>query len=152
MASVTPGLPGYTAHYVCGCDTCNCTKSFPTKKVGKLLPNHVPDCRWQIILVDVIGELPESRGYNAILVVVDHLSKCIHAIPTVTSVDSEGMARLFLDHVWQHHGLPEEVISDRGSAFELAGLLGIKLTPSTAYHPQTNGQTERVNQEIETYL
>lgn len=153
-----PGLPGYTARYVRGCDTCNRTKSFPMKKVGKLLPNRVPDHRWQIISVDVIGELPESRGYNAILVVVDRLSKRIHAIPTVTSVDSEGMARLFLDHVWRHHGLPEEVISDQGSAFvshfskELAGLLGIKLTPSTAYHPQTDGQTERVNQEIETYL
>ena len=107
-----PGLPGYTARYVRGCDTCNRTKSFPTKKVGKLSPNRVPDRRWQIISVDVIGELPESRGYNAILVVVDRLSKRIHAIPTVTSVDSEGMARLFLDHVWRHHGLPEEVISD----------------------------------------
>jgi len=128
------------------------------KKVGKLLPNRMPDHRWQIISVDIIRELPESRGYNAILVVVDCLSKRIHTIPTVTSVDSEGMARLFLDHVWRHHGLPEEVISDRGSAFvshfskELAGLLGIKLTHSTAYHPQTDGQTERVNQEIETYL
>ena len=89
---------------------------------------------------------------------VDCLSKCIHTVLTVTSVDSEGTARLFLDHIWWHHGLPEEVISDRGSAFvsrfskELASLLGIKLTPSTAYHPQTDGQTEHVNQEIETYL
>ena len=72
------------------------------------------------------------------------LSKRIHTVPTVTSVDSEGTACLFLDHVWRHHGLPEEVISDRGSAFvswfskELASLLGIKLTPSTAYHPQTD--------------
>ena len=62
------------------------------KKVRKLLPNQVPDHRWQIISVDIIGELPESRGYNAILVVVDCFSKHIHTILTVTSVDSEGMA------------------------------------------------------------
>ena len=61
----------------------------------------------------MIGELPESHGNNAILVVVDRLSKCIHAIPTVTSVDSEGVACLFLENVWQHHGLPDEIISDR---------------------------------------
>src|SRR5258705_5208186 len=106
----------------------------------------------------MIGELPDSKGYNAILMVVDHLSKRIHAIPTVTSLDSARVAQLFLEHIWHHHGLPEEVISDRGSAFisnfshELAALLGVKLTPSTSYHPQTDGQTECMNQEIEAYL
>ena len=60
----------------------------------------------------MIGELPKSHGNNAILVVVDHLSKRIHAILTVTSLDSEGVAQLFLKNVWQHHGLPDEVISD----------------------------------------
>ena len=106
----------------------------------------------------MIGELPKSRGNNAILVVVDCLSKRIHAIPTVTSVDSEGVARLFLANVWQHHGLPDKIISDRGSAFvskfskALATLLGVGLTPSTAHHPQTDSQTKCVNQEIETYL
>src|SRR6266436_170551 len=106
----------------------------------------------------MIGELPDSKGYNAALVVVDCLSKQIHAIPTVTSLDSAGVTRLFLEHIWCHHGLPEEVISDRGPAFvsnfshNLATLLGVKLTLSTSYHPQTDGQTERVNQEIEAYL
>ena len=90
--------------------------------------------------------------------VVDRLSKRIHTIPTVTSLDSAGVARLFLEHVWRHHGLPEEVISDCRPAFvsnflhELAALLGVKLTPSTSYHPQTDGQMERMNQEIEAYL
>ena len=106
----------------------------------------------------MIRELPDSKGYNAVLVVVDRLSKWIHAVPTVTSLDSAGVTWLFLEHVWRHHGLPEEVISDCGPAFmsnfscELATLLGVKLTPSTSYHPQTDGQTERVNQEIEAYL
>src|SRR5260221_13529140 len=103
-------------------------------------------------------ELPDSKGYNAVLMVVDRLSKWIHAIPTVTSLDSAGVTQLFLEHIWCHHGLPEEVISDRGSTFvsnfscELAALLGVKLTPSTSYHPQTNSQTECMNQEIEAYL
>ena len=106
----------------------------------------------------MIGELLDSKGYNAILMVVDCLSKRIHTVPTVTSLDSAGVAWLFLKHIWCHHGLPEEVISDRRSAFisnfshELAALLGVKLTPSTSYHLQTNGQTEHVNQEIEAYL
>src|SRR6266436_344710 len=106
----------------------------------------------------MIGELPDSKGYNAALMVVDRLSKQIHAIPTVTSLDSAGVAWLFLEHAWRHHGLPEEVISDQGPTFisnfshNLATLLGVKLTPSTSYHPQTDGQTECVNQEIELYL
>src|SRR5258708_3445550 len=106
----------------------------------------------------MIGELPDSKGYNAILVVVDHLSKRIHAVPTVTSLDSAGVAQLFLEHVWHHHGLPEEVISNHGPTFmsnflcKLTTLLGVKLTPSTSYHLQTDGQMERMNQEIEAYL
>src|SRR5258705_12174342 len=106
----------------------------------------------------MIGELPDSKGYNAILMVVDRLSKRIHTVPTVTSLGSAGVARLFLEHVWCHHGLLEEVISDRRPAFvsnfscELAALLGVKLTPSTSYHPQTDGQMERVNHKIEAYL
>jgi transposase InsO family protein len=153
-----PGLSHYVRTYVAGCDTCQHVKSFPAQKVGKLMPNKVPTRCWQVISVDVIGELPLSHGYDAILVVVDHLSKRIHAIPTTTQMDSLGLACLFLEHVWKHHGLPDEIISDRGSTFvskfshELNTPLGIKATPSTAYHPQTECQTEHVNQEIETYL
>src|SRR5258707_847526 len=153
-----PGLSRYVTKFITGCDTCNRTKTFPMQKVGKLIPNKVPDQCWQVISIDMIGELLDSKGYNAILMVVDCLSKWIHAIPTVTSLDSTGVARLFLEHIWHHHRLPEEVISNCGSAFvsnfscELAALLGVKLIPSTSYHPQTNGQTEHVNQEIEAYL
>src|SRR5258707_7011472 len=153
-----PGLSRYIARLIAGCDACNWTKTFPTQKVGKLIPNKVPDQCWQVISVDMIRELPDSKGYNATLMVVDCLSKWIHAIPTVTSLDSARVAQLFLEHVWHHHRLPEEVISDQGPAFisnfscDLATLLGVKLTPSTSYHPQTDSQTECVNQEIEAYL
>src|SRR5258708_38950750 len=153
-----PGLSRYVAKFIAGCNACNRTKTFPTQKVGKLIPNKVLDQCWQVISIDMIGELPDLKGYNAVLMVVDRLSKWIHTVPTVTSLDSAGVARLFLKHVWHHHGLLEEVISDHGPAFvsnfshELAALLGVKLTPSTSYHPQTDGQTEHVDQEIEASL
>lgn len=153
-----PGMSRYIATYVSECVRCNETKSFPQKPSGKLLPNRIPDRRWQVITMDMIVGLPESQGYDCILIVVDRLSKCIHAIPTDSKIDSLGTAKLFRDHVWRHHGLPEEIISDRGPQFvskfmrELNNLLGIKTSASTAFHPQTDGQTERVNQEIEQYL
>src|SRR5260370_5829343 len=153
-----PGLSRYIARLIAGCDACNWTKTFPTQKVGKLIPNKVPDQCWQVISIDMIRELLDSKGYNTVLMVVDCLSKQIHAIPTVTSLDSARVAWLFLEHIWHHHGLPEEVISDCRSTFvsnfscKLTALLGVKLTPSTSYHLQTNGQTEHMNQEIEAYL
>src|SRR5260221_821861 len=143
-----PGISCYIASYMAGCDVCNCCKSFPMQKVGKLTPNRIPSRCWEVISIDTIGELPESKGCNAFLVVVDRLSKHIHAVPTITMVGSAGVACLFLEHIWRHHGLLEAIISDRGSTFisnfsrELATLLNIQLTPSTAYHPQTDGQTE----------
>src|SRR5258708_33205833 len=123
-------------------------KSLPMQKVGKLIPNKVPDRCWQVISVDMIGELPDSKGYNAILVVVDRLSKRIHAVPTVTTVDSAGVAHLFLEHVWRHHRLPEAIISDRGSAFvsnfsrELAALLDIRPPPLHTTHRQMDRQSK----------
>src|SRR5258705_6669432 len=104
----------YVAKFITGCDACNRTKTFPMQKVGKLIPNKVPDQCWQVISIYMIRELPDSKGYNAILVVVDCLSKQIHTVPTVASLDSTGVAWLFLKHVWHHHRLLEEVISNCG--------------------------------------
>src|SRR5260221_1231235 len=138
-----PGLSRYIAKFVAGCNVCNQTKTSPMQKVGKLIPNKIPDQCWQVISIDMIGELPDSKGYNAVLVVVDHLSKRIHTILTVTSLDSAGVAWLFLKHVWHYHGLPEEVISDHSPTFisnfshELAAPLRVKLTPSTSYCQST---------------
>src|SRR5258708_6893485 len=133
-------------------------KDLPYTEGGEVDPQQGPYQCWQVISIDMIGELLDSKGYNAILVVVDHLSKWVHTVPTVTSLDSAGVAQLFLKHVWCHHRLLEEVISDHGPTFisnfshKLTALLGVKLTPSTSYHPQTNSQTEHINQEIEVYL
>src|SRR5882724_10914037 len=92
------------------------------------------------------------------MVVVACLSKWAHIIPMTSDVMASGVARLFRDHIWKLHGLPEEVISDQGTQFvssfmhNLSQLLGIKVAASTTYHPQTDGQTERFNQEVEQFL
>src|SRR5258708_27326380 len=112
-----PGMSRYIAKFVMGCNKCTWMKTFPTQKVGKPIPNKVPNRCWQVISIDMIRELLDSKGYNTILMVVDHLSKRIHAIPTVTSLESAGVARLFVEHIAHHHGLLEEVISDRGPTF-----------------------------------
>jgi len=108
--------------------------------------------------VDFVVELPESSRHDAIMTIVDSVSKRVHFVPTHTTVTAEGAARLFLYHVWKLHGLPKRVVSDRGPQFvasftkELYRLLGVQLSSSTAWHPQTDRQTERVNQELDQFL
>ncbi|KAL5498599.1 hypothetical protein ACEPAH_1953 [Sanghuangporus vaninii] len=153
-----PKLSGDVRAYVRGCDRCQRTKALRTTRAKVLHPNEVPEAPWQIVTVDLIGELPESNGFNAICVIVDRFSKQIHAIPTTTKLTAEGMAKIYRDQVFRLHGLPRKIIHDRGVQFdakmmrELYKLLHIEGNPSTAYHPQTDGQTERVNQELEQYL
>jgi hypothetical protein len=126
--------------------------------MGELHPSETPAAPWDTISVDFIVELPESHGYDAIMCVVDSITKCAHLIPTHTTLNAEGTALLFHKEVWEHHGTPRVVVSDRGPQFitaftcELYKLLGIKLATSMAYHPQTDEQTECVNQVIEGYL
>jgi len=108
--------------------------------------------------VDFVVELPESSRHDAVMTVVDSVSKRVHFVLTHTTVTAEGAARLFLHHVWKLHGLPKYVVSDRGPQFvasftkELYRLLDVRLSSSTAWHPQTDGQTERVNQELDQFL
>jgi len=98
------------------------------------------------------------QGYDSILVVVDQLTKMVHFIPTTEKTLAEGLVRLFRDNMWKLHGLLESIISDKGPQFvaglirELNRMLEIKSKLSTAFHPQTDEQTERVNQELEQYL
>jgi transposase InsO family protein len=153
-----PYIQSDVKKYVSGCETCQRTKAHRRKPENPLHPNEIPPGPWEHISVDLIGELPESQGYNAILVIVDRFSKMIIVIPTNMELTAMGMARMYRDHVWSKHGLPRKIISDRGPQFaaqfmkDLNKLLGITTNLSTAYHPQTDGQTERINQEIEQYL
>jgi len=145
-------------NYVSGCDRCQQMKSFLEKPAGKLKPNEATTQPWKDITTDFITGLPEAQGYDALFVTCCHHTKQAHIIPMTTTTSARGLAMLFRDHVWQLHGLPETALSDRGPQFtaefmkELNEILGIKTKLSIAYHPQTNGQTERVNQEIEQYL
>jgi hypothetical protein len=153
-----PQMSRYIGKYTSTCDLCIRTKVQRTKPIGELRPLPIPDAPWDTISVDFIVELPESHGHDAAMVVVDSVNKTAHFIPTFITVSAVGSARLFMQHVWKHHGLPRRVISDRGPQFvaeftrELYRLLGIKVAATTAYHPQGDGQTERVNQELEQYL
>jgi len=105
-----------------------------------------------------VVELLESSRHDAVMTVVDSISKKVHFVPTHTMVMAEGTARLFLHHVWKLHSLLKRVVSDRGPQFvasftkELYRLLGIQLSSSTAWYPQTDRQMEHVNQELDQFL
>ena len=108
--------------------------------------------------MDLIGPLLMSRGHNMFLNVVDRHLKLLYSLPCHKTITAEGVARLFQKEIWPHEGIPEQIIADRGPQFvatftkELYQLLKITGALSTAYHLQTDGQMERVNQEVEVYL
>jgi len=153
-----PGVMKEVKQYVEGCDACQCNKNHTEQPAGKLMPNSIPEKPWMHISADFITKLPLAQGYDSILVVVDRLTKMVHFILTTEKTLAEGLARLFRDNVWKLHGLLESIILDREPQFvvglmrELNGMLGIESKLLTAFHPQTDGQTERVNQELEQYL
>ena len=108
--------------------------------------------------MDFIKELPNSNGYNSILVIVDQASKQAIFLPTLTTITSKQLAKLFVMHVFSKHGVPSHVTSDQGSEFILAffhtlgQVLSIQLHFTSGYHPGANDQTEQVNQTLEQYL
>ncbi|SJL16407.1 uncharacterized protein ARMOST_19931 [Armillaria ostoyae] len=144
--------------YIAGCETCQRTKTSNQAKAAPLHPNAIPTEPWTHISVNMITGLPDSNGHDALLVVVDRFSKAIILVPCNVELSAEGWARILHDHVYARHGMPQVVISDRGPQFvskfmtELYKLLDIKQNTSMAFHPQTDGQTECVNQEVEKYL
>ena len=153
-----PQMSRYVGIYVKGCDACQRTKAIRRPPMGELHPLETAQERWDTVSVDFIAELPDAHGFDAIMNVVDTTGKRAHFIPTHTTVTAEGAANIYLREIWKHHGLPRRIVSDRGPQFvaqfmrELLRLLGIHRATSTAYHPQTDGQTERVNQELEQFL
>ena len=148
----------YIGQYVSTCDLCLQTKPWRHSPVSELQLLSIPDAWWNTLSVDFVVELLESSGHNTVMMVMDAISKRVHFIPMHTMVTAEGAARLFLYYVWKLHGLPKHIVSNRGSQFvasftkELYRLLGIQISSSTAWYPQTDRQTERINQELDQFL
>jgi transposase InsO family protein len=148
--------------YVKTCEVCQRIRAPRHRPYGQLSSLPIPKCPWDSVTMDFIVGLPPStrRGvvYDAILVIVDRYTKMALYIPTHSKCDAEELADLFADHVLNRYGRPTSIVSDRGSLFTsgfwsaLCDHLHIKRRLSTAYHPQTDGQTERQNQTLEQYL
>jgi transposase InsO family protein len=159
-----PGIKQDVINYIKKCQLCNKTKASRHKPYGHLKQLQVPQRPWQSISWDFIVKLPRSKkpgskdSFDSIFVIIDRLTKYAYFIAYNEATDAKDMATHFIEHIASQHGVPEEIISDRGSTFtskfwqELAAQLGINHKLSTAYHPQTDGQTERVNQVVEQYL
>ena len=141
--------------YVEGCDLCQKMKNRMEELAGKLKLSEVPEKSWMHLTVDFIMKLPVVAEKDVILVVCNKLSKMTHFVAITEGTLAKGLARLFQDNVWKLHGLPESIVSDRGLQFtaeltkELNKMLGIETKLSRVFHPQTDGQTEQMNQELE---
>ena len=152
-----PNMEDWVRNYVKTCDACQRNKTSKHAKYGALKPLDIPYAPWLNISMDFIVELPESKGFNKIWVIVDRFSKMAHFIPLKKTTARE-LSVGFVKEIWRLHGLPKSIVSDRDSLFishfweALMKLLNVSLDKSTAYHPQTDGQTERVNQVLEHYL
>ena len=153
-----PGLQGDVEQFVRSCDTCGRAKAPRHKRFGELQPLPTPDQPWESISMDFITDLPASEGYTTVLVVVDRLTKMSHFIPLTQLPAAEQTAEAVVRNVFKLHGIPKDIVSDRGPQFaskfwhRFMELLGVKVKLSTAFHPETDGQTERVNQTLEQYL
>ncbi|KAJ3703272.1 hypothetical protein LUZ61_006977 [Rhynchospora tenuis] len=153
-----PSLKQSIHDYVSSCHKCQLNKGENVLYPGLLQPLPIPDGAWQSVGLDFITGLPRSRGKDVILVVIDRLTKYGHFIPLTHPFTAATIAQVFLDNVYKLHGLPQNLVSDRDPLFtsafwrELMTKIGVQLNLSTAYHPQSDGQTERLNQCLEQYL
>ena len=145
--------------YVSACASCQAQKPRATAKPGLLQPLPVPDTRWQSVSMDLMVELAKSEsGNDAVVVFVDRLSKRVHLAPCTTTITAPQLARVFVKDVFRLHGVPKVLVCDRDPKFvsefwrALFRILGTELNVSTAYHPQTDGQTERMNRQLEQVL
>jgi len=144
--------------YVRNCDICQRTKVVRHAPYGLMKPNEAPDRPWKSISMDFITDLPKSEGDDAILIVIDRLTKMAHFLPCTKEMNARQFSELFMREIFRLHGLPKDIITDRGSIFtsdlskETTKQLGIERRLSTAFHPQTDGQTERTNSTLEQYL
>ena len=145
------------------CNICLASKAVRHKPYSNLQSLPVPTHCWKDLLIDFVTGLPISTdwkgdSYDSILVIVDRLTKMVHYEPVKVTIDAPGLAEVIIDVVVRHHGLPDSIVTNRGSFFtskfwlSLCYFLGIKRRLSTTFHSQTDGQTKRQNNMMEAYL
>ncbi|GJZ29520.1 putative reverse transcriptase domain-containing protein [Tanacetum coccineum] len=154
-----PGMKRDIAEYVSKCLTCSKIKAEHQKPSGLLQQPEIPEWKWEKITMDLVTKLPRiSGGYDAIWVIVDRLTKSAHFLPIREDYKMEKLARIYINEIVARHGVPVSIISDRDGRFAshlwqaLQEALGTKLHMSTAYHPETDGQSERTIQTLEDML
>ncbi|KAJ3557675.1 hypothetical protein NPX13_g9881 [Xylaria arbuscula] len=153
-----PGMGAFVDRYCAHCPECGRGRNTRLKPAGLLRPLPIPDRPWQHISMDFKTMPKDKLGYDAVLVIVDRLGKRPWSIPTYKTCTAAELASLYFNGPWRIYGTPESITSDRGPQFiaafldELAKLTGMDLRRSTAEHPQTDGQTEILNQFLQTKL
>jgi hypothetical protein len=153
-----PSIRKDVISFVSSCDSCQRVKASCQRPAGSLRPLPIPPRPWSTVGMDMIVKLPVSSGYASILVFIDLLSKATHFVPVKEAMSAKELVWLFCREIIQLHGLPDRVVSDRGPTFtsdywlKFLRLSQILSATSTAYHPQTDGQTEQMNQVLEDYL
>ena len=145
--------------YISGCEACQRNKSSTSKPPGPLHPLPIPDARFDSVAIDRVGPLLEEHGYNGILTMTDRLGAAdLRLIPCRMDMSAQECAQLFFEHWYCENGLPQDIVSDRDALFvsqfwqELHRLTGVKLKMSTAFHPQTDGASERTNKTLNQLL
>jgi len=152
-----PKMKERIVDFVRSCPECQQNKVSRHQPYRLSSPLELPYAPWQSITMDFITKLPLSEGYNQLWVIIDPFTKMGHFIPLQEKTAAD-LAVTFAREVWKHHGLPTDIVADRDSRFtsevwkEFLRLSGIRPRMSTAFHPQTDGPTERLNQTIEAYL
>jgi hypothetical protein len=145
-------------HFIKMCDVCQKIKPDTWGPKGKLLPHSIPLLPYDVVTLDLITGLPKLEGFDAILVIVDKLTKYIHYLPTSSDLDQRGFARLFMDEIVYGKGIPKNMFTNQDAQWSkglwdaIARYLGLDLTLSTSHHPQMDGKTERANATLEVAL
>ncbi|KAL0546071.1 hypothetical protein IC582_015976 [Cucumis melo] len=147
------------AEFVSKCLVCQQVKAPRQKPAGLLQPLSIPEWKWENVSMDFITGLPRTlRGFTVIWVVVDRLTKSAHFVPGKSTYTASKWAQLYMSEIVRLHGVPVSIVSDRDARFtskfwkSLQTAMGTRLDFSTAFHPQTDGQTERLNQVLEDML
>jgi hypothetical protein len=154
-----PGVRKSVTEHCRSCDSCQRVRVDNQKSAGLYQPISVDKRQWDTVTMDLITDLPKTEsGNTAIVVFCDKLTKMIHVVPSPTKIDSSQFANMFLHNVFRYHGWPTRFIHDRDPRFTsqfwkaFFTLCRVTNSNSTAYHPQTDGQTEVVNKSIEDFL